>query len=389
MEIGMISFTARGAGLCCRLAEELDRDGKACTGYVPKRFWNTYCKEPHVECLEQSLAQWTKAMFDGRKAMVFVGAAGIAVRAISPFVRDKMTDPPVVVVDEAGRFAIPVLSGHVGGANELARRIADILHGTPVITTATDVNGLFAVDVFAARNHLLLTDRDMAKQVSAWLLDGGKVGFLNDFDYRTEDADTSCGFCAWGGAEPGGIQPLPRGCVRELCEYNIWITVKCRWSKEAAKGAPMPDARFLRLVPKAVTAGVGCRRGIPFPVLEQQVKAAFERYGIDVSSVKALATIDVKKDEPALLALAGRYGWELRFYSAEELAAVQGDFRESAFVKQTVGVGNVCERACVAGGGRLLFGKEAGDGVTVAAAVESVPLAGAVECPERVWRAPN
>ena len=94
--------------------------------------------------------------------------------------------------------------------------------------------------------------------------------------------------------------------------------------------------------------------------------------GIDLSSVKALATIDVKKDEPALLALAEQYGSELRFYSAKELAEVLGEFRESAFVKQTVGVGNVCERACLAGGGRLLFGKEAGAGVTVAAAVENV-----------------
>lgn len=363
MEIGIISFTARGAELCCRLADALSRDAAECTGYVPKRFWNTYCNEDRAACLDQTLAQWTKAMFDSRKAMVFVGAAGIAVRAIAPFVRDKMTDPPVVVVDEAGQFAIPVLSGHVGGANALARRIADCLHAVPVITTATDVNGLFAVDVFAAENGLALTDRDMAKKVSAGLLDGEPVGFFNDFDCRSQ---------ADGGAADGNTLPLPQGCIRELCEINIWITVKCRWQEEDAGNMRIPAARFLRLIPRAVTVGVGCRRGISLAALEQQVKAVFDRQGIDLSSVKALATIDVKKDEPGLLALAERYGWDLRLYSAKELAEVLGEFRESAFVKQTVGVGNVCERACLAGGGRLLFGKEAGAGVTVAAAVENV-----------------
>ena len=120
-----------------------------------------------------------------KRGMIFVSAAGIAVRAIAPWVKDKMTDPPVVSVDEATRFVIPLLSGHVGGANELARRIADWLGAVPVITTATDVNGKFAVDLFAAAYHMKIMDRKEAKNISAAVLDGKKIGVFSDLPLST------------------------------------------------------------------------------------------------------------------------------------------------------------------------------------------------------------
>lgn len=119
MKIGIISFTARGTRLCCHLASRLSGGVDECTAFVPERYSDTYDKtgdmEGVVRCQDMPLGQWTKTMFLEQRAMVFVGAVGIAVRAIAPFVRDKMTDPPVVVVDEAGRFSIPILSGHVAG----------------------------------------------------------------------------------------------------------------------------------------------------------------------------------------------------------------------------------------------------------------------------------
>lgn len=381
MKIGLIGFTARGAALCRRLAEYFIEDGDECTAYVPERFLDAGCR--NMRKRDEPLERWAGSMFKERRAMVFVGAAGIAVRAVAPFVGDKMTDPPVVVVDEAGRFSIPLLSGHVGGANELAARIADRIGAVPVITTATDVNGLFAVDVFAADNGLLLSDRQEAKRISACFLEGKNVGFFNDFPGRA----------------------VPRGCVREVCSHNIWITVrKPEAGVSAMKGtvemyreqtagqdgtgpayitfpgfgesgtSQSGPCHTLRLVPKAVVAGVGCRRGTDIRCLEQRIMEGLEGQGIDPAAVKALATIDVKRDEQAIHLLAARYGWELRFYSADRLLKVDGIFEESVFVKQTVGVGNVCERACLAEGGRLLFGKQAGGGVTVAAAVEGVKL---------------
>ena len=220
-------------------AGRLNSGADECTAFVPGRFLDTYCGagdvEGRIRCRDMSLSQWTGTMFREQSAIVFVGAAGIAVRAIAPFIKDKMTDPPVVVVDEGGCFSIPILSGHVGGANALAERISGCIGAVPVITTATDVNGLFAVDVFAAANGLALTDREAARQVSARLLDGGKVGFFHEF------GDWSAG--------------VPRGCCTDPGEYNIWITVRdSALALERSLVAAGP-CHVLRLVPKWAAAG--------------------------------------------------------------------------------------------------------------------------------------
>lgn len=403
MKIGIICFTARGAGVCRLLCSRFRESGTECAGYAPRRFW-----KPEWECegilpQDKSLSEWTGSMFEQKRAMVFIGAAGIAVRAIAPFVRDKMTDPPVVAADEAGHFCIPLLSGHVGGANELAEQMAGWLQGIPVITTATDVNGVFAVDVFAARSGLCITDREKAKQISAWLLEGGKVGFFCDTECKgavETDDHRRLGKCIAG----------HNICRYFTCRHNIWITFRnserpaaaqagdavreteavrkteaagemeaagekerVRETDAVLEGAVMPS--FLRLVPKMVVVGVGCRKGTAPDVLERRVLEALEDEGIDLAAVKALATIDIKAREEAVLQLAGRYGWELRTFTSDELQAVEGVFEESGFVRSAVGVGNVCERSCAARGGSLLIHKRAGEGVTVAAALEPVRTA--------------
>ena len=121
------------------------------------------------------LQSWTGERFQDSEALIFISATGIAVRAIAPFAKDKFSDPAVVSVDEAGRFAVPLLSGHVGGANDLARRVAALTGGQAAISTATDVNGLFAVDQWARAQNLVLWEREEAKAVSAALLEGKPV----------------------------------------------------------------------------------------------------------------------------------------------------------------------------------------------------------------------
>ena len=161
MKYAVICFTKRGAWICKRLFHKLREAGDECEAVVPERFLREeWKKEGLKEREDESLSQWTGRMFAQKRAVIFIGAAGIAVRVIAPWVKDKMTDPPVVSVDEGAQFVIPLLSGHVGGANELARRIADWLDAIPVITTATDVNGKFAVDLFATAYHMEITDRN-------------------------------------------------------------------------------------------------------------------------------------------------------------------------------------------------------------------------------------
>lgn len=345
MKIGMICFTARGAELVRRLFCEFVEAGEDCEAYVPERFLLPQWRTEGLRERDMELKQWCGLMFDQGRAMVFVGAVGIAVRGIAPWVRDKMTDPPVVAVDEAGQFAVPLLSGHVGGANRLALRIGDILGAVPVITTATDVNGLFAVDLFAAGNGLAITDREEAKALSASLLEGKKAGFFSDLP----------------------CSGIPEGCTSEACAHNIWVTIR---SSTAPRPVPLMEKSCLRLVPKAVVLGIGCRRGTDQAALKALVGKILEENGIDIRSVKALASIDVKRDEEAIRSLLEEYGWEGRFYCAEKLSEIQGEFAESEFVRKTVGVGNVCERAACMGGGRLLIRKQAAEGITVAAALE-------------------
>ena len=346
----MICFTERGAWVCRRLFHKLKETGEECEAIIPKRFLREeWKKEGLKEREEEFLSQWTGKMFAEKRAMIFVSATGIAVRAIAPWIRDKMTDPPVVTVDEGAQFVIPLLSGHVGGANELARHIADWLEAVPVITTATDVNGKFAVDLFASAYHMTIIDRKEAKNISAAVLEGKQIGVFSDLP----------------------IKKLPDGFVMDRwCEENICITLK-------DPSFPEKKASYLRLVPRAVVLGVGCRRGTDPEFMKEKVFALLKEHGIDPAAVKAIASVDVKQDEPAVLGLKQVFDGEClhqpceqRFYTPEQLNQVPGDFKESAFVKKQIGVGNVCERSACAAGGKLLVEKQAGDGITLAAALE-------------------
>ena len=335
--IAFIAFTQRGCILAQKLAQGLPEQrsfaGWSCHVSGPAR----YADELGIAAYE-SLDEWVGAAFAQDDALVFVGATGIAVRAIAPYTKDKFSDPAVVSIDEAGAFAVSLLSGHVGGANELARALSAVAGGQAVVSTATDVNGVFAVDEWAERNGFAIVERELAKKVSATLLEGGTVGFASDI--------------AWEGELPAGLieGPAPLGiCV-------------------SADTAAQPFPATLHVVPRTVVVGVGCRRGIEYPVLAQVVDDALEAAGVSWNEVATLATIDVKRDEEAIRKLAEAHRCDVRFYSAEELAQVPGEFASSAFVEQTVGVDNVCERAACADGARLFAPRHAEHGVTVALA---------------------
>ena len=336
--IGIIAFTKAGCALAKKLADGLGLGSGSVCG--PARF----ADELGIDAYG-SLDAWTQAHFTTDDALIFVGASGIAVRAIAPHVRDKFSDPAVVSVDEAGRFVVPLLSGHVGGANELAREVAAITGGQAAVSTATDVNGLFAVDEWAARHGFAILERSIAKEISAALLDGRPVGFKSDFE----------------------LDEKPSGVTEGAADIGFVVSLD---------DSAMPFPRTLHLVPRVATVGVGCRKGTDPSALEQAVADALAEANVSAKAVTAIASIDVKKDELAILELASKMGWSPVFYTADELAAVPGEFSSSDFVKRTVGVDNVCERAACASGGELVLGKQACGGITVAIACvkEGQPL---------------
>ena len=289
-------------------------------------------------------------LFSANDALIFVGACGIAVRAIAPFVRDKMKDPAVICMDEAGRNVIPLLSGHIGGANELAGKIADATGARAVITTATDTEGRFAPDEWAARNGYHISGRDEALRVSAAILEDGAF-FLSDLPVKGE---------------------LPEGLI--LCDGEKRIIENETAGIYITYTADTPFSTTLRLVPKSLILGIGCRKGTAAGQIERAVATAFEKARLDRNAVDHAATIDIKSEEPGLLEWCRDNGHELKAYTAEELMKVEGTFASSAFVMETVGTDNVCERAAMKEGEKLVLGKTSLDGVTVAVALKKTEV---------------
>ena len=283
-----------------------------------------------------TLDAWTRDAFASYDALIYIGASGIAVRAVAPYLKDKTTDPAVLVIDETGRFVIPLVSGHLGGANALAKRIADVTGAEAVITTATDRHGVFAVDEWARVQGFFVANPERIKAVSAKLLNGESVTVYSGIPVD--------------GQTPAGV------CLTDKRTADVSVGF-------------MEDMSGLRLVPRMLVLGCGCKKGISADTLQKRFRLLCEETGIDREAVARLATIDIKEEEPGIRAFRDRNGWEISAYSAEALAAVNGDFSASAFVEDTVGVDNVCERSAVlASGGELVIGKFAGEGVTFALA---------------------
>jgi len=281
--------------------------------------------------------------FSWADALIFVGACGIAVRAISPHVRDKQTDPAVVSVDELATFVVPLLSGHIGGANTLAKRLSVFLSATPVITTATDINGRFSVDTWASKNGYVLGNIKTAKSVSAAILEQ-EVPLCSDFPIT--------------GALPAGVVIGNTGTV------GIYVSVK----KEA------PFSETLRIIPPILHLGIGCRKGTNGKTIQEAIFHVLEENRIDERAIKCAASIDIKAEEQGLLECCRENQWPVRFYSERELSAVPGSFTASAFVRSVTGVDNVCERSAMVDAERLLVRKTVRNGVTVAIAAEKLEV---------------
>lgn len=341
MNLSLICFTRNGADLCLRLIEALSACGHPCQGFTTSKL----SSQTGLASYGGSLSQWGAEWFrkDKSDGLIFIGACGIAVRTVAPFLRGKTVDPAVVVVDEQGQFVISLLSGHIGHANMLARLVAGPIHATPVISTATDLQGCFAVDCWASERGWKISHMALAKETSARLLEGEPVGFLADAPLE---------------------ENLPAGFVADpALDLGIWVSVRNR---------PVPFRRTLQIIPNVICVGIGCRKGVAKEAVEQAVQQALSDANVDFRAVKTLASIDVKQQESGLCAFAADHSFPIRFFSPHELEQANGSFTGSAFVRETVGVDNVCERAAVlgSGNGSLVVKKQAGNGVTVAAAME-------------------
>ncbi|MBR0254023.1 MAG: cobalt-precorrin 5A hydrolase [Synergistaceae bacterium] len=302
------AFTQNGINLALRLSNYFD-----VKIFVPERF-----KDSKLNIIEGNLSEWTGKYFHKAKALIFIGACGIAVRAIAEHVKSKLEDPAVIVIDEAGKFVIPILSGHVGGANELSLKIANFINAVPVITTATDVNNLVAVDEWAVKNDCVIENPEAVKIISGAVLEHKNIGIA-------------------------------------VTEQNQ-IT-------------PFPITLYLR--PKNLILGTGCNRGTDINEFENAALRFLNEAGVSILSLKALASIDIKSNEPALIKFAENHKIPFLTFSAKELSELEGNFTKSERVLKVTGVDNVCERACIKAGGEgtvLMRSKIICGGITLALA---------------------
>ena len=327
--ITIISFTKKGGDINKRLTDILSESD--ITSYTLEK----YRFDNRVKPLG-NLKETVKRHFTD-DAVIFIGAVGIAVRSIAPYIKDKFCDPAVLVIDELGRYVIPLLSGHLGGANELANYIGEALSAAPIITTATDINGTFAVDIFAKENNLLISSRKLAKDVSAALLDNNCIDI--DSDIKSID-----------------VKELKKKLnpKNKACDIKVRITDR------------IYDDTVLTLIPKNLYIGVGCKKNTDADKMWDFVNDIFRLEGLDIRAVKSIGSIDIKRDEDAVKNLANRLNVPFLTFTKDELNSASGDFFESEFVRKTVGVGNVCERAVCIQCNNLIVKKTAREGMTVA-----------------------
>ncbi len=340
-EIVIVSFTGKGALTAKKIENILEKIGYTAKSYSKKQASSELMLLP----LDKSLGEWTRENFS-KAALIFVGATGIAVRAIAPYIKGKTVDPAVLVVDERGNYVISLLSGHIGGANRLAEQIAAALNALPIITTATDINGKFAVDEWAKRQGLSISDMKLAKKVSAALLEEKTVGFFSEI--------------------PTVNSPPPELKQEGPGGLGIAVTVK-----EEIKF--YEETLYLR--PRSLVLGIGCRRDTPFEKIERFVQESLKRENISWHAIDRVATIDIKQEEKGLLEFCEAHALPFEVYSAQELASVEGEFTPSSFVSSITGVDNVCERAAVKSSrGQLILKKSAREGVTLAIAEMKIYL---------------
>lgn len=328
-KIAVLAITRGGMALGKQIAETLSGDFFACKG-----------------CLRETM-EWVWKEYSG---IITIMSTGIVARIIAPLLENKYRDPAVVVCDEQGQFAIPLVSGHLGGANELAMTIAREFKATPVITTASDVLGLTALDLWCRDMQLSVDPVTPLTSSMGKLVDTGILRIFSEYP----------------------LPKLPPDLVLTEDPFAADLIISSR-----VQGA----IKATRLYPRALAVGIGCKRNSSSQAIRETVELVCNEFDLAMQSIAVIASVELKKDEVGLLAFAQELGCPTHFYASAALNQVASS-ASSPIVQQMTGAKAVAEPAAMlaAGSETLLVPKQKGDGVTVAIAEIGDPFA---EQPER------
>ena len=344
MFFSIISFTKAGYELSKKIKNEIQKQDSS---YHVSCFVKCEALKDEDCYVKEDIGNWTQNRFENKDVIIFIGSTGIAVRAIAGAAENKLTDSPVIVIDETGNFVIPLLSGHMGGANEISVMLAKTLDACPVITTATDINNKWAVDVFAKEKKLNILNKDKIKEVSSKSLEGRSIKVMVP-DVAVPDGDVIVLDKSYKDIDE----------VMEIYKYD-------------SEHVP------LFLSPKEYVLGIGCKKGKTVVEIENAVSDFLLKNSIDINQIAYVASVDLKKDEEGILKFADKNRMDFLTFTSDELSEVEGDFNESEFVKEKTGVGNVCERAALKAcvhGGEIIGAKSVYNGITLALAKRKYKL---------------
>ncbi len=346
MKLAIISLTGRSV----LLARDLGQALPEAEIYVPSRF--AHPDDLHV--YSEPVTKLLPRLFGRVDGLVCIMATGIVVRVLAPHLRGKAVDPAVCVMDEAGENVISLLSGHLGGANDLARDIATLCGGRPVITTATDVNDLPAWDDIARREELAIVPLVNVRRLNSLLLEREAIVLV---DRRQRIAQYY--------SELPNVQLMENlaEAMKSPAKGYVFVThmLHPQWAGHE---------NILVLQPKDLVVGIGCNRGTASAEIESVVAETFSRLNLSLQSIAGLATIEAKADEVGLLDYATRFDLPLDFHTASELNRVEVPSPASEHALAAVGATGVCEPAALlsSNNSSLLLSKQKSGNVTIAIA---------------------
>lgn len=323
--ISIISFTSSGFKI-----------GKK----IENHFEN--CKHYYHKDLGVKVSSLMKDIYEESQAIVFISATGIAVRMISPYIKNKKVDPAVLVIDDQGRFIIPLLSGHLGGANELSKKITELFpKSTLVITTASDSRGFTSPDLFAKDMGFCFYNEEKLTEFTSAMVEGEEIYLYSEVEIN------------WDYSNFTRIYSL-----ENIKDSQKLIYISSR--KISGK------YNYLQIIPKNLHLGIGCRRGVSSKLMREFVEEVFKDNKLLPEAIETISSIDLKSDEQGILELAQEYKAKTIFYSQEDLKKVEDMFEISEFVRKTVGTSSVAEGSCYLTSRNIIVDKKIGPSMTLA-----------------------
>ena len=344
-KIAILSITNNGRELALRIKEIM----KDVDVFFIKK--DTDYKNDEITVVNKGLKEFIPQIFDKYDYLVFIMATGIVVRTIAPLVVSKFSDPAILVMDEKGNNIISLLSGHMGGANEMTLYMSDLINSHPVITTATDVNKKSSLDMIAKKLNGHIDDfRDNVLKINSMLVNNEEVHLYIDGNYKINHN----GFTLYD-------EKTDLDKVRNL----VVVTNKKYINKMLNKNIENLNEKIIKVTPKDIVIGVGCKKNTDSDHMKNSLIKFLKEYNIDINSVKEIGSIEIKKDEKAIIDLAKFLDVKFKTFSVEEISKVDYLYEKSYWVKKNVGVYSVSDPvAHLLSEGRVIINKQKYDGIT-------------------------